>query len=348
MLRVRNISKKYDEFFLQDIDLEISAGDYFVLLGPSGAGKTILFETIAGLIDPDSGSILLEDRDITILPISKREVGIVFQDGAVFPHMTVRHNLSYALKSKKLNKAEINGIIEELAKKVSISKLLHRKPDSLSGGELQRVAIARTLALKPKILLLDEPLASLDVQLKQEIRDLLRKLHKSGQTILHITHDYREAFYLATRMAIMDKGKIIQQGIPAEVFLNPGNRFIASFMGINNYFRYKSITENEILIEDAVLVKVNNSKPLQGNVLIPQESISLLENKNEKASKSLFEGKITDIIEYPDQMELIIDMGIPLHIILSREKAISNRSLSNGSLFISFDPSKFVFVHGNL
>lgn len=348
MLRVRNISKKYDEFFLQDIDLEISGGDYFVLLGPSGAGKTILFETIAGLIDPDSGSILLEDRDITTLPISKREVGIVFQDGAVFPHMTVRHNLSYALKSKKLNKAEINGIIEELAKKVSISKLLHRKPNSLSGGELQRVAIARTLALKPKILLLDEPLASLDVQLKQEIRDLLRELHKNGQTILHITHDYREAFYLATKMAIMDKGKIIQQGIPAEVFLNPGNRFIASFMGINNYFRYKSITENEILIEDAVLVKVNNSIPLQGNVLIPQESISLSENKNEKASKSLFEGKITDIIEYPDQMELIIDMGIPLHIILSREKAISNRSLSDRSLFISFDPSKFVFVHGNL
>jgi len=348
MLRVLNISKKYDEFFLQEINLEIPKGAYFVLLGPSGAGKTILFETIAGLIDPNSGSILLDGRDITTLPISKRDVGIVFQDSAVFPHMTVRQNLSYALKSKKLTKKEINRIIEGLAKKVGISRLLHRKPNSLSGGELQRVAIARTLALKPKILLLDEPLVSLDVQLKQEIRDLLRKLHKNGQTILHITHDYREAFYLATKMAIMDKGKIIQQGTPAEVFSKPGNRFIASFMGINNYFCYKSIAKNEILIENAVSVKVNNSIPLQGNVLIPQESISILENKNKKASASLFEGKVTDIIEYPDQMELIINIGIPLHIILSREKAISNKSLSNGSLFISFDPSKFVFVYDNL
>ncbi|MCD4696455.1 MAG: ATP-binding cassette domain-containing protein, partial [Bacteroidales bacterium] len=267
MLRVQNINKKYDEFFLQEICLEVPEGGYFVLLGPSGAGKTILFETIAGLINPDSGSILLDGRDITTLPISKRDVGIVFQDSAVFPHMTVRQNLSYALKSKKLKKNEISAIIEGLAKKVGISNLLHRKPSSLSGGELKRVAIARTLALKPKILLLDEPLASLDVQLKQEIRDLLKALYKNGQTILHITHDYNEAFNLASEMAIMDRGKIIQRGTAIEVYSKPGNHFVASFMGIKNYFRFKTATEQKIIIEDAVSVKVNQSSPEQGYIV---------------------------------------------------------------------------------
>lgn len=240
MLSIQNLTKKYDEFLLDDISLEIGQGEYFVLLGTSGAGKTILFETIAGIISPDSGRIIFGGKDITHDPIRKRQIGLVLQDGAVFPHMTAGQNISYPLKVKRLPALKIKEKVFQLAEQMSISHLLHRKPWSLSGGELRRIAIARTLALDPKCLLLDEPLSSLDIQLQQEILDLLKNLNQSGLTILHITHNYHEAFYVAHRMAVMDKGKIIQQGTPAVISDHPESKFVADFIGIGNYIGFKS------------------------------------------------------------------------------------------------------------
>jgi ABC-type Fe3+/spermidine/putrescine transport system ATPase subunit len=235
MLSVQNLTKKYDEFLLDDISLEIGQGEYFVLLGPSGAGKTILFETIAGIISPNSGKIIFDEKDITNEPIRKRQIGLVLQDGAVFPHMTAGQNISYPLKVKGWPALKVKEKVFQLAEQMSISHLLHRKPSTLSGGELRRIAIARTLALDPKCLLLDEPLSSLDIQLQQEILDLLKNLNQSGLTILHITHNYHEAFYVAQRMAVMDKGRIIQQGTPAEITNHPKSKFVADFIGIGNY-----------------------------------------------------------------------------------------------------------------
>jgi ABC-type Fe3+/spermidine/putrescine transport system ATPase subunit len=235
MLSVQNLTKKYDEFLLDDISLEIGQGEYFVLLGPSGAGKTILFETIAGIISPNSGKIIFDGKDITHDPIRKRQIGLVLQDGAVFPHMTAGQNISYPLKVKGWPALKVKEKVFQLAEQMSISHLLHRKPWTLSGGELRRIAIARTLALDPKCLLLDEPLSSLDIQLQQEILDLLKKLNQSGLTILHITHNYHEAFYVAQRMAVMDKGRIIQQGTPAEITSHPKSKFVADFIGIGKF-----------------------------------------------------------------------------------------------------------------
>ena len=231
MLSIHNLTKKYDEFLLDDISLEIGQGEYFVLLGPSGAGKTILFETIAGILIPDSGRIVFNDADITHEPIRKRQIGLVLQDGAVFPHMTAGENIAYPLKVKRWPASQIKEKVVQLANQMSIVHLLHRKPSTLSGGELRRIAIARTLALDPQCLLLDEPLSSLDVQLQQEILDLLKSLNQSGLTILHITHNYHEAFYVAQRMAVMDKGKIIQQGTPEEISRHPESKFVADFIG---------------------------------------------------------------------------------------------------------------------
>lgn len=240
MLSIRKLTKKYDEFLLDNISLEIGQGEYFVLLGPSGAGKTILFETIAGILTPDSGRIVFNGRNITHEPVRKRQIGLVLQDGAVFPHMTVGQNISYPLKVKGWPAFQIKEKVFQLANQMSIGHLLHRKPSTLSGGELRRIAIARTLALDPQCLLLDEPLSSLDVQLQQEILDLLKSLNQSGLTILHITHNYHEAFYVAQRMAVMDKGKIIQLGTPAEITGHPESKFVADFIGIGNYIGFKS------------------------------------------------------------------------------------------------------------
>jgi len=244
MLSVQNLTKKYDEFLLDDISLEIGRGEYFVLLGPSGAGKTVLFETIAGIISPDAGSIIFDGKDITRDPIRKRQIGLVLQDGAVFPHMTAGQNISYTLKVKGWPTSKIKEKVFQLAEQMSISHLLHRKPSTLSGGELRRVAIARTLAFEPKCLLLDEPLSSLDIQLQREILDLLKNLNQSGLTILHITHNYHEAFYVADRMAVMDKGKIIQQGIPAGISEHPESKFVADFIGLENFFTVKCNPNN--------------------------------------------------------------------------------------------------------
>ncbi len=259
MLSIQNLTKKYDEFQLSDINLEIAKGEYFVLLGPSGAGKTVLFETIAGIMPPDSGKILFDGRDITFESIRNRRIGLVFQDGAVFPHLTAGQNISYPLRIKKLSTTQVREKVFTLAEQMGISHLLHRKPSTLSGGELRRVAIARTLALDPECLLLDEPLSSLDVQLQQEILDLLKSLNKSGLTILHITHNYREAFYLAHKMAVIDKGRIIQQGLPSEIVSHPRSKFVADFIGIKNYFDFKAVDHNEILVQNTVRMKTGKA-----------------------------------------------------------------------------------------
>ena len=234
MLRLININRRLGDFALSDINIEISQGEYYVLLGRSGSGKTQLLELIAGLEHPDSGKIMLDDEDITLKRIQDRKVGIVFQDYAVFPHMTVFGNIAYPLKARKEDKKYIVEKVENVATSMNISHLLARSTQKLSGGELQRVALARTLITSPRLLLLDEPLSSLDTSLKDDLKRLLRNLNKNGQTIIHVTHDYGDAISLAKRVGVLHNGKIIQEGSVNEVFNNPSNRFVARYAGIRN------------------------------------------------------------------------------------------------------------------
>jgi ABC-type Fe3+/spermidine/putrescine transport system ATPase subunit len=343
MLSIQNLTKQYDEFQLRDISLEIEKGEYFVLLGPSGAGKTVLFETIAGIIQPDSGKILFDERDITRNPIRNRRIGLVFQDGAVFPHLTAGQNISYPLKIKKLTLVQIREKVFSLAEQMGITHLLHRKPSTLSGGELRRVAIARTLALDPECLLLDEPLSSLDVQLQQEILDLLKNLSKSGLTILHITHNYREAFYLAHKMAVIDKGRIIQQGLPSEIVSHPRSKFVADFIGIKNYFDFKVVGHDEILVQNTVMMKAGNVLPHAGQMVIPQESITVIAGKGGVPEANTFKGKILDMVHFPDNVEITVDIGIPLHVVLSPSFAAA--LIMDHSVEVAVDPLKLDLFH---
>jgi len=342
MLSIQNLTGKFDEFILNDISLEIKRGEYFVLLGPSGAGKTVLFETIAGINLPDSGKIVLNGKDITWTKIRNRQIGLVFQDGAVFPHLTAAQNIAYPLRIKSQTKKEIRHKVFDLADQMGITHLLHRKPETLSGGELRRVAIARTLALNPVCLLLDEPLSSIDSQMRDDILGLLKKINKSGLTILHITHDYREAFYLANKMAVIDKGRIVQQGTPSEIFTRPGSKFIAGFIGIKNYFEYKAAGENEILIGDRVRLNAASKVPLSGQVVIHQESIRIFTDTKPDSEINFFTGKILDVVHFPENTEVTVDIGILMHIVMNPAPAMENAL--NSSIGLLIDPAKLDFI----
>jgi molybdate transport system ATP-binding protein/molybdate/tungstate transport system ATP-binding protein len=238
MLSIRQINKTLGDFSLSDISIEIHPGDYYVILGQSGAGKSMLLDVIAGIKKADSGTILFRDRDITKQSMSERKFGIMFQGDSIFPHKTVSENIAYPLHH--LSKAERKAEVQTLAKTCGVESLLPRYPDSLSGGEIQRVVLARTLAMKPEIILLDEPMRSLDQHYKFQLQSLLRKLNREGQTFIHVTHDYQLALALANKLGVLHQGKLIQSGETQSVFNHPANAFIAAFTGVRNYFEIEN------------------------------------------------------------------------------------------------------------
>ena len=219
----------------------ISDGKLTGLLGPSGCGKSTLLYLISGLLKPTSGRIFFGDRDVTLLPPEKRGIGLVFQNYALYPHMTVEQNIAFPLVNQKVKKEEIRERTEEMAKLVQIGDLLKRKPSQLSGGQQQRVAIARALVKRPEILLLDEPLSNLDARLRLEMREEIRRIQiETGVTTVFVTHDQEEAMSITDEIVLMKKGIVQQQCAPQEMYLNPGNQFVASFLGNPpiSYFRF--------------------------------------------------------------------------------------------------------------
>ncbi|WP_262284324.1 ABC transporter ATP-binding protein [Micromonospora sp. MA102] len=217
---------------LDALDLEIADGEFFALLGPSGCGKTTLLRTIAGLEVASGGSVRIGERDVTNLPPGKRDVAMVFQDYALFPHMTVRDNIAYPLRIKKVDRRSRAGKAADTADELGLSGLLERRPGQLSGGQQQRVALARAMACHPQVFLLDEPLSNLDARLRLEARTFLKRLQRElGVTTVFVTHDQAEALALADRIAVMEGGRIRQVGTPTEVFRRPANTFVAGFIG---------------------------------------------------------------------------------------------------------------------
>ncbi|GAA1870263.1 ABC transporter ATP-binding protein [Asanoa iriomotensis] len=217
---------------LDALDLDIVDGEFFALLGPSGCGKTTLLRTIAGLEVASGGSVHIGERNVTNLPPGKRDVAMVFQDYALFPHMTVQDNIAYPLRIKKVDRRERTGKAAETADELGLSALLQRRPGQLSGGQQQRVALARAMACHPQVFLLDEPLSNLDARLRLEARTFLKRLQRElGVTTVFVTHDQAEALALADRIAVMEGGRIRQVGTPTEVFRRPANTFVAGFIG---------------------------------------------------------------------------------------------------------------------
>ncbi len=336
MLKVKDISVQLGSFKLSHINLELEKGDYYVLLGKSGVGKTVLLEIIAGLIKPSAGQVFIDNKDITNQKIQKRKVGIVFQDYSVFPHLTVKQNIAYPLKGKKISNQEKEALITEYAELANIKHLLNRGTRNLSGGELQRVALARMLVAKPQCLLLDEPLASLDIQLKGDFRNLLRKINQSGVSILHVTHDYEEAIALSNKVAVIHDGRIIQKGLTKEVFQKPANEFVANFTGIKNFF-HAVFNENKAQINNTLEICVSNKENLnKGKIIIRGEEIILSEQKLESSAVNHFKGKITQIIPYLSNYEILVDIGIELSVVISDDSLNKFRFKENSDVWVSF------------
>jgi putative spermidine/putrescine transport system ATP-binding protein len=235
-IRLREVRKSYgDVLAVAGTDLEVRRGEFFTLLGPSGSGKTTLLRLIAGFERPDGGVIELGGRDVTGVPPYQRSVNTVFQDYALFPHMSVADNIEYGLKIRKVPKAERGQRAAEALDVVRLSGLGARKPQQLSGGQRQRVALARAIVNRPDVLLLDEPLGALDLKLRQEMQSELKRIERQlAITFLYVTHDQEEALTMSDRIAILDHGRIEQVGTPVDVYERPASDFVAGFIGISN------------------------------------------------------------------------------------------------------------------
>ncbi len=232
-ITVRGANKHYGEFAaLDDVDFVVPAGSLTALLGPSGSGKSTLLRAIAGLDEPDTGTITINGRDVTHVPPQKRGIGFVFQHYAAFKHLTVRDNVAFGLKIRKKPKAEIKERVDSLLEVVGLAGFHNRYPNQLSGGQRQRMALARALAVDPEVLLLDEPFGALDAKVREDLRAWLRRLHDEVHvTTVLVTHDQAEALDVADRIAVLNKGRVEQVGTPNEVYDSPANAFVMSFLG---------------------------------------------------------------------------------------------------------------------
>lgn len=350
MLILNNISKKLGAFHLTDINLEISEGTYYVLLGRSGSGKTQLLELIAGLTRPDSGEIWLNGENITSKKLQLRGIGLVFQDYAIFPNMTVYRNIGYSLDSAGKNKKVVRERVTEIARELNISHLLERNTHHLSGGELQRVALARTLITSPRLLLLDEPMASIDASLKDDIRRLLHRLNSQGLTIVHVTHDYREAVSLASKVGVIHNGKIIQEGKPDEVFKRPVNKFVARYSGIRNFFRVKLRSEETgwaaHSLNHLTFSLSGNGYPSEGLLILRSDDIKISQAKPEDRRFNCFRGIIRGMLPSEYGMEIEVDAGETFYVDISSDNFRQQQLLETSVVWISFPADACVVLNG--
>lgn len=279
MIEVKNAHKSLGEFSLHGVDLRVESGEYFVVLGPTGAGKTVLLECIAGLHLLDKGEVWLEGRNVSRLAPERRNVGYVPQDYVLFPHLSLRQNIAFSLELQQVEANARQARVDELARLLNINHLLDRRPRTLSGGEQQRGALARALAPRPTLLLLDEPLSALDESTRGELSVELRRVSEElGTTVIHVCHNFDEALELADRVAIMHRGRVQQVGPPPEVFRHPASDFVARFVGCENLFWVTAVDRSAgaVQLADQVQLPVAQIPSAEGlQAIIRPEDIAL-------------------------------------------------------------------------
>ena len=307
-LEFRGVSKRFGTVQAVDnVSLEIKKGEFFSLLGPSGCGKTTMLRLAAGFEDPDAGRVFLDGRDITGLPPNKRKVNTIFQSYALFPHLTVRDNIGFGLAIAKRPKAEIRDEVDRMLDLIRMADQAAKKPDQLSGGQKQRVAVARALVNKPDVLLLDEPLAALDLKLRQKMLIELDLIHDEvGITFLYVTHDQAEAMSLSDRIAVMDSGRIEQVGAPAEIYESPRTSFVAAFIGDTNFLegRVLDCPDHEycrLAISGLPEILCFNDKHLQPSQTIylsirPEKIHISRDRPEEKPQRNIMPAAVEDVI----------------------------------------------------
>ncbi len=340
---IKNLKKSFGENkVINNFNIDIKDGEFIVLVGPSGCGKSTLLRMVSGLESIDQGEIFLDTKLINNLIPSKREIAMVFQSYALYPHMNVFENMSFGLKMEKISKNEINEKVNHAAATLQIEDLLERKPKQLSGGQRQRVAIGRAITRNPKVFLFDEPLSNLDAALRSEMRVEISKLHKKLKTnIIYVTHDQIEAMTLADRIVVLNKGIIEQFGTPNEIYTDPNNIFVAEFIG--------SPKMN--------IIKINKEQIINSKNIELFKNIITFENFNFK--DEIYLGIRPEDISIKNDREIKLDVEVDLIENLGFEKIIyaklsdnqiiikSSEDISNQSLKISFSKDKVLFFDKN-
>jgi len=322
MIEIKNLSVDLGTFLLQDINLKIERGEYFIILGPTGTGKTILLESIAGLHPIKSGEIWLNGREVTKLEAEKRGIGFVYQDYALFPHLSVKGNLLFGLKQKGRSKDEMQLIVEWVTGLLGVSHLLERNPSTLSGGERQKVALARALSISPQVLLLDEPLSALDPHAREGVQQELRQIHhRLKATIVHVTHDFEEAIALGDRIAVLGEGRILQVGTPEQIFRQPNSEFVARFAMSRNIFAGEVRDANDghvtITIEGMKLEVVTELRGKLHAALRP-EDILISREPLRSSARNCLRGTITHINNRGSTLYLTVSTPLDFICLLTR------------------------------
>ena len=344
MLKLDKLSVTVGNFVLREVSLEVERGDYFVLLGASGAGKSVLLETLAGHHVPSNGTIRLDGRDVTHAPIQKRGLALVYQDRLLFPHLSVRANIGYGLRCRGLPRADMAARVRDVAAQVGATHLLARYPATLSGGEAQRVALAHVLAISPLCLLLDEPLSSLDAGPRDDIRALLRDLNRMRNiTCLHVTHDFEEALSLASRVAIMDNGRIRREGAPEDVFRDPRSEFEARMAGIRNFYRgtlrRSSGGEAEFVTGGLSFVVLTDAPPSEGYMMLAATDVIVSTERTETSARNCLKGTVLDIARGRHGIDVTVDVGVKITAVVT-QRSVEKLSLERGRpIWASFKAS---------
>lgn len=343
MIELKSLSIDLGTFHLRDLTLDIRDGEYFMVLGPTGSGKTVLLETIAGLHPVKSGAILLDGREVTKTEPEKRGIGIVYQDYVLFPHLSVIKNIAFGLrqrgKSRKRAEVEAGWTIELLG----LSPLLNRKIDTLSGGEKQKVALARALAIKPKVLLLDEPLSALDPETRERVQQELREIrNKLSQTIIHVTHDFEEAVALGERIAVLGNGCIMQVGTAEEIFCQPKSEFVARFAMTRNIFAGEVRDgDDEGAIIDIGGISLWAVTSLHGHrhASVRPEDILISTQPFVSSARNSFMGVITDVASKGPTVCLTVNVPPDFVCLVTRRSFEEMELKKGGQVYVTFKAS---------
>lgn len=314
-LEVRDLCLNVGGFELSRIELKAEKGDYLALIGPTGSGKSLLLETIIGFYRPEKGRIILEEKDITDLPPNMRQISIVYQDHMLFPHMDIFENIAYALRKKVRDKKQIEAEVRQIVRVLGISELLYRKPATLSGGEKQRAALARSLVVRPKLLLLDEPFSALDARTREKLREMLKKaISEYSTTVLHVTHDFEDVWTLANRVVVIRRGEVMQTGDPESVFKRPSPDFVAEFLGTNVLKgKVKALEGKLTVIEAEEGLEIYSSDPAELGeeiaVSIRPEEIILARETVESSARNILRGNVTGVFKKEHLVVVEVKMG---------------------------------------
>jgi molybdate/tungstate transport system ATP-binding protein len=343
VIKIENLQVELGKFAVRDINLTVADGEYCIILGPTGAGKTVLLESLAGLNPVKKGRLWLDDRDITTLPPEKRGISIVYQDHVLFPHLAVRDNILYGLKIRRASREEMRRTLDWLSDLLAISHLLPRKPETLSGGERQKVALARALSTRPSVLLLDEPLSALDPETREGVQEELRKLHDAlKNTVIHVTHDFEEAMTLGSRIAVIGEGRLMQVGTPEQIFRHPESPFVARFSLMRNIFTGEVTAgpEGRSLFRLPGLELIVQTD-LRGrcHAAIRPEDILVFRQPIASNMSNVLAGPVTRITDRGAILNISLDLPPEITVLVTRRQFIEMEIKTGDRLYVSLSPS---------